>query len=251
MLLDNVPSFFGEQMSGLFNSRLGKLAVFSLGCITLMKADVTYGNFDIGNCYPFMCNDSGSAVGQSIDYMQTYGASGFSAPATITAISWYLDAADSGANTNLLGGAYSFYWGYAAFGSVNNLSTTLASNYLFGPNFLGTAPVPAGGIAYGATLNLTGINFDYDPTIGDLLLEIVVNNQDNVPNGQGLNGYNEADDTGTSTSRAYCLGGGGCTADANGLVTTFTEATPEPGTFGLLGGALLGAGLLRKRFSKR
>jgi hypothetical protein len=100
---------------------------------------------------------------------------------------------------------------------------------------------------------LTGVNFDYDPTIGDLLLEIVVSDQDNVPNGSGANGYNEADDTGTSTSRAYCLTGGGCTADAEGLVTTFigTEATPEPGTFGLFGGALLGVGLLRKQFSKR
>ncbi len=98
--------------------------------------------------------------------------------------------------------------------------------------------------------DLTGITFDYDPTIGDLLLEISVSNQDNVPNGQGLNGYNEADDTGTSTSRAYCLTGSGCIADSTGLVTTFTS-TPEPGTFGLLGGALLGVGFLRERFSKR
>jgi PEP-CTERM motif len=214
-----------------------------------MKADVTYGTFDSGNCYPFMCNDSGTATGQSIDYMQTYGASGFSAPATISGITWYLDAADSGANTNFLGGSYTFSWGYAAFGSVGNLSSTLASNYLFGPNFLGTATVSA--FAQSASVSLNGISFDYDPTIGDLLLEISVSNQDNVPNGQG-NGFNEADDTGTSTSRAYCLSSGTCTADLNGLVTTFTstDAVPEPGTFGLLGGALLGVGFLRKRFTK-
>ena len=231
--------------------RSGKL-VLALGCLALgagcLKANVTYGTFDSGNCIPFMCNDSGTSSGQSVDYQQVYTASGFSGATTITGIDWYLDAADSGANVNLLGGSYTFSWGYAAFGSVDNLSSTLASNYVGGPNLLGTAPVPAGGVAYGAVLALTGINFNYDPSLGDLLLEVVVSGQDNVPNGPA-NGYNENDSTGAVTSRAYCITNVGCGANNAGLVTTFETAAPEPGTLGMLGGALLGLGFLRKRLS--
>jgi PEP-CTERM motif len=229
--------------------RSGKL-VLALGCLAFgagcLKANVTYGTFNSGNCLPFMCNDSGTSSGQSIDYQQVYGASGFSGPATITAVDWYLDAADSGANVNLLGGSYTFYWGYAALGSVGNLSSALASNYISGPNLLGTAPIPAGGVAYGAVLFLTGININYDPSLGDLLLEIVVSGQDNVPN-FSTNGYNENDNTGAVTSRALCITNGACGADNSGLVTTFETAAPEPGTLGMLGGALLGLGFLRKR----
>jgi hypothetical protein len=55
-----------------------------------------------------------------------------------------------------------------------------------------------------------------------LLLEIVVDSQDNVPNFTG-NGYNWADYTGADTTRAYCLTNSGCIgADLGALVTTFT-----------------------------
>jgi hypothetical protein len=36
--------------------------------------------------------------------------------------------------------------GYAASNSVNNLSTTLANNYIGSPTVLETATIPAGGI---------------------------------------------------------------------------------------------------------
>ena len=192
-----------------------------------------------------MCNESGTSTGQSIDYQQVYTASGFSGATTITGIDWYLDAADSGANVNLLGGSYTFSWGYAAFGSVDNLSSTLA-NYIGGPNLIGTSPVPAGGVAYGPVLFVRGITINYDPSLGDLLLEIVVSGQDNVPN-FSTNGYNENDNTGAVTSRAWCITNSPCGADSSGLVTTFETAAPEPGTLGMLGGALLGLGFLRKR----
>lgn len=233
---------------------LGRLAL-SLGCLALgaglLKADVTYGTYDTGNCYPFMCNDSGSNVGQSIDYQQVYAAGSFGVLTNISAVSWYYASEFAGSN-NILGGNYSVYWGYAGFGSVGNLSTTLANNYIGASNFLGTASVPAGGVNYGAVLTLSGIDFNYDPTLGNLLLEFIVDTQDNVPNGSG-NGFNEADDTGAVTSRAYCINNLGCFADDVGLVTTFTSvaSSPEPGTLGLLGGALLGIGLLRKRLSKK
>jgi len=35
-------------------------------------ATVTVGFHNTGNCYPFLCNDSGISSGQSIEYQQVY-----------------------------------------------------------------------------------------------------------------------------------------------------------------------------------
>ncbi len=220
---------------------------------SLLHADVTVGTDTTGNCYPFMCNDSGTSVGQSIDYEQVYGSTSFTSPETIDSISWYF-ASVFGGNDVVLGGSYEFEWGYAAFNAVGNLGATPASNYISGPNLIGTATVPAGGTNYGAILTLTGFApFTYDPALGDLLLEIIVSNQDNVPNGSG-NGYNEADGTGAVTSRAYCLTNHvGCAADSStGLVTTFGgTSVPEPSSVVLLGSVAFAVGLrLRKALRK-
>lgn len=218
------------------------------GCM-MLNASVTVGNFDSGNCYPFMCNDSGTSSGVSIDYQQAYNSAKFSGPLTINTISWYY-ASVFGGNDTILGGNYSFYWGYSAVGL--GLSDNLASNYNGPANFLGTASVPSGGFVYGPVLTLTGVNFTYDPSQGDLILEIVVDSQDNVPNGSG-NGFNEADYTGTDTTRAYCLTNAGCFgADLGALVTTFNvgSATPEPGTLVMFGSGIIGlAGMLRRKIN--
>ncbi len=226
------------------------LVVLSAGI--LMHADVTVGTFVTGNCYPLMCNDSGTSSGQSIDFQQVYTHSAFSGPTTINAITWYYDTMDGG-NAIAIGGTYTFEWGYAAFGSVNNLSTNLAGNYISGPNVIGTATIPVGGIPDDPTLTLSGFApFTYDPSLGELLLEIIVTDQDNVPNFSG-NGYNQSDNTGSVTSRAYCLTNVGCVADGNGLVTTFgtqSSTTPEPGTLVMFGSGILGlAGVLRRKLS--
>lgn len=225
------------------------LAILAAG--VMVHADVTVGTFLTGNCYPFMCNDSGTNVGPSIDYQQVYSSTAFSGATTITSITWYFDANDGG-NALAIGGTYTFSWGYAAFNSVNNLSTNLPSNYISGPNLLGTATIPAGGINDNPTLTLSGFTaFTYDPSLGNLLLEISVTNQDNVPNGSG-NGYNEADNSGTVTSRAYCLTNAGCFADSVGLVTTFGTGSgvPEPGTLVMFGSGIIGiAGVLRRKLN--
>jgi hypothetical protein len=103
-------------MSSAFSSPLLRIA-FSIGVLLLGKGlvqagtltgnspgtGVTVGNFDNGNCYPFMCNDSGTNVGQSIDYQQVYSSSAFSGASTIDSMTWYFDN-NTGGNPFAIGG---------------------------------------------------------------------------------------------------------------------------------------------------
>ena len=107
------------------------LTLFVLLSASLLYADVTVGtiNPSTGNCYPFSCNDSGTSVGQSIDYLQVYSSSAFSGPITVTNMEWYI--APNFQGTGLaIGGAYTFFWGYG--GVIGGLSTNLGSNYTSG-----------------------------------------------------------------------------------------------------------------------
>src|SRR5271169_4242912 len=110
----------------MMKTTLKLLTLFALLSMTLMlhASSVTVGSMDSGNCYPFMCNDSGTNVGQSIDYQEAYVSTAFSGPFTVSSISWY-DYPQGPAI--ILGGSYTFYWGYSAVGL--GLTSNFSSNY--------------------------------------------------------------------------------------------------------------------------
>jgi hypothetical protein len=90
-----------------------------------------------------------------------------------------------------------------------------------------------GGISTTPSFTITGAQeFQYDPANGNLLVDILVSDQTALRNGSG-NGYNDADFSGSQTTRAYAIVGGGSAADVVGLVTRFgidegcSAASPE------------------------
>ena len=232
------------------STTLRAVVVLLVLTVGIMHADVTVGTYTTGNCYPFLCNDSNTNVGISIDFQQAYDRAAFNGPITITDIGFNYAAAFGG-TTTVLAGTYDVYLAYVATGeNWNNLSTTLTDNY--------------NARTLVATLNENGTTntnpswsfnitpFLYNPNLGDLLMEVVANNQTILGNGTG-NGYLEADNTFTVTNRAYCLTNVGCVAnDGVGLVTTFSTGTttPEPSTFLMLGSGILGlASVLRRKMT--
>jgi len=109
----------------------------------LLYADdpVTVGSYDSGNCYPFICNDSGTNVGPSIEYQQVFASTAFTGTTTINTITWYHYTVLPG--DTLLGGTYNLSLGYANDG-VNGLSSTLASNWAGTERLVGSLYISPG-----------------------------------------------------------------------------------------------------------
>jgi len=200
-----------------------------LAASSSVHATIIVGSTDGGNCYPFGCNDSGISVGQSIHYQQIYSSTAFAGAINIESLTFY----NSLFPGNILSGNYVFHLSTAAV-SLFAMSSTLADNIgadnaLFFSGSLGT-----GSLAF----TVTGTPFHYDPALGDLLLDIVVNDQDNVPNSGG-NGYNDAVGSPvTVTQRGFAVGNSGGVVGTGALVTGFNAApvsVPAPATLTLIG----------------
>jgi len=191
------------------------------------------------NCFPFTCyNVQGNP---STRYQQVYAASNFtSGPISINQISFFLSPLNAGPlNT----GTYTISLSTTA-AAVNGLSSTFASNLgadnaLFGVfNLGGAAP---------ATLTFTGTTFNYDPSQGNLLLDV----QTSITSGQTVTDYSTSyyegrfQDAAGVFSRMHDFGD---VFDNTGLVTEFALVpVPEPSTYALLAAGLAAMGVVARR----
>jgi hypothetical protein len=193
-------------------------------------ASVTVGTPSFGgNCFPFDCGYTG-------EYQQVYGSSAFSGPTTINTIEFFLTPS-SPVSSNLSSFTLSFYLTNKA---VDGLSTSPSANETTLLSSFGTF-IP------GTSYSFTGNSFTYDPSLGNLLLDITT---PGAPNGG--NAFYFSSVTGDAMSNLYRSGGtGALTTGSNGLVTRFSqvEAVPEPATWAmmLLGFGAMGFSLRRRR----
>ena len=190
-------------------------------------------------CFPFGC--------EGTRYQQVYAADSFSNPFTIGAINFF--TVDPG---TLPTGTFSFSLSTSA-NPVDALDTAVLDNNLGADNQLFGAFQLDGSLA-GPTLSFIGTPFLYDPSMGDLLLDMQISISQF--GGATFLGHNAT--AGGLFSRAHDFGGGFA---GYGLVTEFLPPTgdnegptpvPEPGTLMLVGGGLLFAlrnKSLRSRFA--
>jgi len=195
------------------------------------------GDPNQGNCFPFGCTYTPS------QYQQVYSSSAFTGPININEISFYNhNYADGIVNS----GTYTISLSTTS-ASVYSLSSTFSAN-LGADNttvFNGSLPALTGGV--GGQLNIfLGSSFSYDPSMGNLLLNVNVGSITNsssyayldVVTGSGL------------VSRNY---GGNVDTDY-GLVTGFdvaTSAVPEPTTWAMMLVGFAGLGFAGMRASRK
>jgi hypothetical protein len=197
-------------------------------------ADTTVGVPSLGgNCFPFGCGYTG-------EYQQIYGSSAFSGPITIDTVQFF-PSASWPLNDNQGSFTLSFYLTSAA---VDGLSTNPLANETTLLSSFGTF-VP------GTSYSFTGNAFTYDPSLGNLLLDITT---PGAPSGSNVLYFSST--RGDPMSNLYRSGGtGALTTGTNGLVTTFsqTPAVPEPGTWVmmLIGFAAVGFSMRRRGAAAR
>ena len=214
------------------------------------------GDPDTGNCIPFGCNGFTSQT--EYVYQQVYSSDLFSTPLAINTISFF--------NFNYVPGTvdeatYSVYLS-TTDKLVNGLDTSNLDNNVGADNtliFSGT--LGGAGSITGGVFTITGSTFLYDPSLGNLLLEVLktggtCTGGDLTDPGCAYNGLVYLDSHfgtfGTESSRAsnFCTAGPPTCNDlpSTGLVTEFS-AVPEPATLSLVGVGL--AGFLARRCKRK
>lgn len=199
---------------------------------------MTVGASNSGNYYAFNCNDSGTSVGQSIRSMQIFSASALLGVTSLSKVSFFAFTGTGAAGVLNSKYAISFHTTSGSIGDAFPIAP-LANSANFFNGLLGSAPSTS-------PYSIMGSAYTHDPADGNLVIETVVINQDNVPNGGG-GGYFFADYTGSVTTRAHALTNAGKEAGTGGLVTAFgTVSQPESWALLIAGFGLTGLAMRRR-----
>ncbi len=240
--------------------RLAGLAAVLVGlsCVPAFASGVTVGQYDGGNCYPFLCfgSDGGTR------FQEQFADSAFSGPLTIERMSLFLDHNEPDVEVPLMDPAvFAIYFSTSTvgFGSMDaNFNNNVGGdNTLFG-TFTLQGQMPS-------TLTLTGANsFTFDPSNGrPLLMDIVVTSIGD--RACPYCSFFQAEWNGSTVLRSFSNQWGTTTNDASAPVVNFNgvfqdatnlgsgetlggSATPEPGSLVTLA---LGVGLMRLTFRRR
>jgi hypothetical protein len=210
-----------------------------------------------GNCFPFGCVRPGGDR-----YQQVYAASNFLLPFTITDISFFNTEFVTGGDQN--SGTYNF-WLSTTTKAVNGLDADMNANV--GTNELFGSFVLTGGAPPVLTFATTTGGFVYDPSLGNLLLDIQITGISHVGTSTATEVYLDARNgtaLPTQFSRMHNFGAVPAGFANYGLVTMFEGTTgsgsdvnsvvgvvPEPGTVFLLATGLVGLGMATRRRQKR
>jgi hypothetical protein len=218
----------------------GAALLLGLAASASFGSSLTVGTFSDDNAFPF----GGPYYGYTgTDYQEAYASNDFSGPVLISGIDFFLAPGFTG---SVYSGTYTLTLSIISSDIGSLSSTDLASNIgsdatVFETETLsGKAP---------NELTFTGTPFLYDPSLGNLLLDI------SVAGGTGGSGVAFEDNGGVGTALARYQNFGANDGDGWGLVTEFdsasgTPAVPEPGTLPLVSGAL-GALVVFARLRKR
>ena len=213
------------------------LLLLALGAASICSASsITLGTDNGGNAFPFAGPSSGVS---GTEYQEAYASSDFSGPISITGIDFFQQVITPGAD--LYAATYELSLSVVTT-NINDLSDTNFASNLGADNTVFTTVALAG--AAPDTLTFSGGAFNYDPSMGNLLLDIQISDG----NGSEVNSFFEdGDGSGPAGIIRYTNFGGGTTG--YGLVTEFdsASASPEPGTLILLGCALASLFVRRRR----